>query len=748
MRSPLSVIQQIAHTLGPVERAQIVASTAVIVTMITIIAAMMATGQPVRLMDFTAILAVGIIGFTSVYFSLQYARELDEQRQQLVALNAVAESVNREVALDRVLQTALLKAAELLNTQFGWIYMLEAGELHLRSLRGTEINFLTLPYQRDTPSSAWLHQPRVERERLTDPPGHIDPALQELGIQFWVTIPLRGKDLVSGIMVLAGNDYDMFTSKEAELMEAFGNQISVALNNAQLFERLKQSQLQYADLYENAPDIYLTVDHGHRIVACNHTGASLLGMTKHEIVGQSFEQLFVEDRRDTLHAALEQMFTNGHELRNGEEQVLMHDGKRMYVSLNSSLVVDQLGRTTTARIVARDISERKMMEAALLHAQKIDSIGNLAGGVAHDFNNILASILGAASIIRRRSSGKSTLGKYVEIIESASRRGSSLTRQLLTFARKTETFTKHVHVNAIIQETIQLFERSVTKEITAMVDLTPEPALVYGDEGQIQQALLNLFLNARDAMPTGGVLTVSSRAVSVDAHTHSRFLSYKPGRYVRITVSDTGVGIPHDDQNRIFEPFFTTKDQGTGLGLSVFYGVIQSHGGFFDLESEIGAGTTFSIYLPEAPVQAPSATRKRPQRPPRGRENILVVDDEQSVCQIARDMLSDLGYTVTFASDGREGVDHYRTRQGAVDLILLDMNMPVMGGKEAFEQLRRINPGVRIIIMTGYGKGILEEPTFSSEVNGFIQKPFDLEELALKVRKALDTRAAITAHDG
>jgi PAS domain S-box-containing protein len=747
MRSPLSVIEELAPALGPVERAQIVASTAVIVTMITIIAAMIATGQHVRLMDFTAILAVGIIGFTSVYFSLQYARQLDEQRQQLVALNAVAESVNREVVLDHVLQTALLKAAELLNTQFGWIYMLEGTELRLRSSRGTDIDFLSLPSQRDTPSSAWLHQPRVEREKLSDTNGRIDRALRDLGIQFWVTIPLRGKDLVTGIMVVAGNEYDMFTSKEAEVMEAFGNQISVALHNAQLFERLKQSERQYADLYENAPDIYLTVDHGHRIVACNQMGAHLLGMAKEDIVGQSFERLFVEDRRDALHTALEQMFAQGHELRTGEEQILMNDGGRMYVSLNSSLVVDQLGKSTTARIVARDISERKMMEAALLHAQKIDSIGNLAGGVAHDFNNILASILGAASIIRRRSSPKTSLGKYVEIIENASRRGSSLTRQLLTFARKTETFTKPVNVNAIIQETIQLFERSVSKEITAMVDLTPDVVQVYGDEGQIQQALLNLFLNARDAMPNGGVLSVRSRVVSVDAHTPSGFLSFKPGRYVLITVSDTGSGIPRDDQNRIFEPFFTTKDQGTGLGLSVFYGVIQSHAGFFDLESEIGEGTTFSIYLPEARVQAPPAVRRRPQRPPRGRENILVVDDEQSVCQVAHDMLSDLGYTVTFVNDGREGVDFYRTRQGSVDLILLDMNMPVMGGREAFEQLRRINPTIRIIIMTGYGKGILEEPTFSSEVNGFIQKPFELEELALKVRQALDRRAATTEHD-
>jgi nitrogen-specific signal transduction histidine kinase/CheY-like chemotaxis protein len=406
-------------------------------------------------------------------------------------------------------------------------------------------------------------------------------------------------------------------------------------------------------------------------------------------------------------------------------------------------VFDDTGRSAYARIAARDISERKMMEATLLHAQKIDSIGNLAGGVAHDFNNILASILGAASIIRRRSSPKGSLGKYVEIIENASRRGSSLTRQLLTFARKTETFSKPVNVNAIIQETLEMFERSVSKEIVISTDLATEVVQVSGDEGQIQQALLNLFLNARDAMKDGGTLRVVTRVVQVDAHTPSRFLSFRPGPYVLIAVTDTGVGIPREIQDRIFEPFFTTKDQGTGLGLSVLYGVVQSHGGFLDLVSEVGDGSTFSVYLPQATAPTRATAQKRPQRIPRGRENILVVDDEDSVCQVAHDMLSDLGYTVSLVHDGKEGVEFYRTRQGTIDLILLDMNMPVMGGKETFEQLRQLNPAVRIIIMTGYGKGILETPTFSSEMHGFLQKPFELEELGLKVREALDSRTAV-----
>jgi CheY-like chemotaxis protein len=381
-----------------------------------------------------------------------------------------------------------------------------------------------------------------------------------------------------------------------------------------------------------------------------------------------------------------------------------------------------------------------MMEGALLHAQKIDSIGNLAGGIAHDFNNILAAVLGSASIMRRRLTEKSKLYKYVEIIESSARRGSSLTRQLLTFARKTETIVKLVDINALIEETLHLFQRSVTKEIEVIKNLTETGGTVNGDDGQIQQALLNLFLNARDAMPEGGTLTVATAVTMADAHTMTQFSSIKPGQFVVITVSDTGRGIERNIQNRVFEPFFTTKDSGTGLGLSVVYGVVQSHGGFINLESEVGRGTTFSVYIPRANASAPMARHQRRRRLPRGKENILIIDDEISVCEIARDMLTGLGYTVYVEHDGKSGVDLYRNRQATIDLILLDINMPVMGGKQTFEVLRVINARCRIIIVTGYGREGVETSNLSGEVNGFVQKPFQLEMLALKVREILDDR--------
>lgn len=740
MMNPLYTLKKFVRNLGAVEQAQVVASTAVIVSMATIITAMVLTQQAVRLMDFISILTVGTIGFTSVYFTLRYGRQLDAQRRQLFALNTIAEAVNQVVELDYVLQTALRKATELLDTGYGWIYMLEGNHLVLKSSKGTTMDFLDSRRTAEDPLSTWLHQPRVEREGLHDLRGRIHPSLKQLGIQFWASIPLRAKDSVAGTLIVAGREFDMFTTKQAELMEAFGNHISVALNNAQLFDRLKKSEQKYIDLFENSPDMYLSVTRQHVIAGCNNTGAEMLGYPKHDIIGKLVEDLFVEEKRSSIRQHIATMFEEGRGLKNLEEQIVLKDGRRIHVTLNSSLVFDEAGASVNARIVARDITEFKMMEAAVLHAQKIDSIGSLAGGIAHDFNNILASVLGSASIMRRKLNENDRLYKYVQIIEGAARRGSSLTRQLLTFARKTETVTKTVNVNSLIEETLHMFERSVSKEIVVKTDLTTDAAIITGDEGQIQQALLNLFLNARDAMPSGGTLSVSTKTIIADAHLASRFVSFKPGPFVVITATDTGTGMDKKVQDRVFEPFFTTKDHGTGLGLSVTYGVVQNHGGFIDLESELGRGSTFSIYLPRSVEVGRTEMRHKRQRLPRGKENILVVDDELSVCEIARDMLTDLGYSVDVVHDGKAGVDYYKARQGSIDLVLLDMNMPLMGGIQAFEQFRAINSNLRIIILTGYGRGVIETPDLTAAVNAFVQKPFQVEELALKVRQVLDAR--------
>lgn len=733
-------IRNFFEGFGLVEQALVVSSTALIVTMVTIIAAILLTGEKLRWIDFINIFAVGVIGFFNVVFSWKYSRQLDEQRRQLLAISTIAEAVNRSVELEDVLQSALDKATTLLNTRFGWIYLLDGDRLVLKSSKGTGKDFINLAAHASVPVTLWLHQPRVERERLVDTLGYIDEELKELGIQFWASIPLRSKDAVLGALIVAGEEFGMFSAKQAELMEAFGNQISVALNNAQLFDRVKRSEQLYLDLFENSPDIYFSIGRDHAVIGCNATGARMLGYEKEEILGRKLESFFVAELQPTLQDILIRMFLEGRGVKDLEEQMVCKDGRLLYVNVNSSLVFDHTGSPTLARIVARDITERKKMEAAIIQAQKIDSIGNLAGGIAHDFNNILAAILGSASIMRRHMQEEAELAKYVEIIEGAARRGSSLTRQLLTFARKTDHVTQPVELHPLIEETLILFERSGSKEIEVEKSFTTEPLHVNGDEGQIQQALLNVLLNARDAMPGGGKVTVTTGVIQADGHTISQFSSVKPGRFAFVTVTDTGVGMDEKMKSRVFEPWFTTKEFGTGLGLSVVYGVVQSHGGFINLESEPGRGTAFTIYLPSSDTKAKAEARKRRQRLPRGSESILIIDDEVSVCEIAKDMLTNLGYSVSYVHDGRAGVEFYRTRRASIDLVLMNMNMPLMGGRETFRQLKNISPDLPILIVTGHGRAVVDESAWSSEISGYLQKPFQLEDLALKVRHVLDGR--------
>jgi PAS domain S-box-containing protein len=699
---------------------------------------MVATEQEPRLMDFIAVLTIGLIGYMNTYFSLTYGRQIDTQRRQLAAINTIAVAVNRFATLDSVLRTALDTTAELLSTPYGWIYMRRGDRLSLSCTKGTTLDFLSLYSSVDDGKSLWLHQPRVQRERRTEAGHRIPAPLKTLGVQFWASIPLRTKDAEVGCLIVAGSDYEMFTDKQAELMEAFGNQVSVAIGNAQLFDRVRTSEQRYADLFERSPDLYVNVNRMRTIIECNDTGAEVLGFAKTAIVGRPFETLFADDRRPVLRALVAGMLEEGTALRDVEEQILRADGSAFFVTLNATPITDARGATAGARIVARDITERKKTEAALLHAQKIDSIGNLAGGIAHDFNNILASILGSASIMRRRMTEEEKLYKYVEIIEGAARRGSSLTRQLLTFARKTETLNRTVDLNQLVQDTIQLFERSVSKEIVVDFRRSTDAVLVNGDEGQIQQAILNLLLNARDALPNGGTITVTTTLRHADAHTVRQFTSVKPGLFVTLTVTDTGTGIDRAIQNRIFEPFFTTKDNGTGLGLSVLYGVVQNHGGFVSFESEVGRGTSFTLFFPRSDHPLRAARQERRNRLPRGREHILLMEDEAAVSEIARDALTELGYTVSLAPDGLTGVEMYKARQATVDLVLLDMNMPLMGGREAFEQLRALRPDLPIIILTGYGERVVEASAFPGVVNGFMQKPFQIEDLALRIRQALD----------
>jgi PAS domain S-box-containing protein len=574
---------------------------------------------------------------------------------------------------------------------------------------------------------------------------HLDERTTETlrrdGVKRVVSIPLTRQGMTAGVLLIASTTEKYAAEKKIALLQAFGNQISAALNNASLFEQVRKSEREYADLYEYSPDMYHTVNCIGTVVSCNLKESQVLGIPKHEIIGQPALELYPESQHEHVRENLRKLFESGEELKGVEEQLRRSDGSLIDVSASSSIVRDPEGKPALARIVLRDITDKKKMESKLLQVQKIDSIGNLAGGIAHDFNNILTAILGSASIMKRKVKDDPRWLKYVDLIETTSRRGAAITRQLLTFARKANPHVHPVDVNTVIDQTLRLFEATTPKTVHIKTVLSAEPVVVQADEGQLQQAILNLCINARDAMPQGGVLVITTRPVSVDERRAQQFPEGRPGDYVLISVADSGIGIPDETLGKIYEPFFTTKEQGkgTGLGLSVVYGVVRSHNGHITVNSEVNSGTIFSIYLPRILNGRLPRNKGRESRDlVGGNEHILLVEDEISIGEVGSDMLVELGYTIETAVNGREAIQKIKDSTRPFDLIILDMNMPRMGGRETFLTVREMFPKQKILVCSGYHATMLDDGRFASMVDGFLQKPYEIGEIAEKIRTILD----------
>jgi PAS domain S-box-containing protein len=728
-------------SMGLVEQAQLVASTAVIVAMITLITVRIAVGVELGALDLISVVTVGLFGYVSIFFALKYGRNLESQRREMIELNSIAEAVNYSVDINYVLQSALIKVLQLMHADAGWIYIIENKNLILKHHYGTNIPLFQSEVDANQEKLDWIRTPGLYITLDEDGSNIFNPKMRGEGIKLVISIPLLRQGVFAGALIIGRRDTHRAEFKKVALLQAFGNQISMALNNASLFEQVRQSEQLYADLYENSPDIYHSVNRDGVVISCNQTECIFLGKKKEDIIGKPLVSLYPSSQHAHIEKNLRKIFDFGKGLNGVEEQIVRSDGSLIDVSTNTSLVYDGDGKPVVARMVLRDITEKKLMEEKILQAQKIDSIGNLAGGIAHDFNNILTAILGSASIMRRRVEDNSRLLKYVDLIETTSRRGAAVTRQLLTFARKNNTNIVRTNVNSILDQTIKLFEVTTPKTIHIKYSLSAEPLFVEADEGQLQQAILNLCLNSRDAMPSGGIIVVSCGGIEIDEEKAQYLTGGNAGSYVMVSVADSGVGIPSSIIHKIYEPFFTTKEQGkgTGLGLSVVYGVVKSHNGFVSVSSEVNSGTIFTIYLPRVfDHKSRNEIENRKFEMAGGTENILLVEDEVSVSEVGVDILGELGYRINRVANGRDAIDKIREKNGVYDLVILDMNMPRMGGKATFDQLKKEFPLIKILVCSGYSATMLEDGKFMELIDGFLQKPYTIDDMAYKVREVLN----------
>lgn len=422
----------------------------------------------------------------------------------------------------------------------------------------------------------------------------------------------------------------------------------------------------------------------------------------------------------------------------------VHDQKRAQEWLETTVAERSTELQQANAALLRDIEERHKLEEQLLHAQKMESMGTMAGGIAHDFNNILNIIQGYASLLQGYGARNKEIAESLTVIHQSVQRGSTLVQQLLTLARKTRTDFNCVNTNDLIEELIGLISQTFPKTIALSTTLEPNLPAVTGDQNQIEQALLNLCVNGRDAMPEGGRLTFKTHTVNGAAFRGCD--ATKDGQYVCIEVSDTGTGMDESIRKRIFEPFFTTKDvgKGTGLGLSVVYGIVQSHGGFINVESKPGAGTCFHLYLPAtssgvSPKQPIVDLDTETTATSNGAATVLVVEDEQDMLNVLERILLQQGYKVLKATDGEMALEVYRCHYQTIDAVLLDIGLPKVSGRDVFLEIKNDNPDVKIIVASGYLEPELKAQVDRAGVNHFLHKPYMLDEVVKAVQSVIAT---------
>ncbi len=513
---------------------------------------------------------------------------------------------------------------------------------------------------------------------------------------------------------------------------------------------LLQSQEMYELLSKNVTDVIWTTDLNMALDYISPSVRHLRGFTADEARQQPLDAILTPESFASIlpliGEAVERVTageTDPTPSYTLDLDMVCRDGSTVRTETTASVLMNADKEIVGFLGVTRDIEARKkaedetaILESQLRQSQKMEAIGTLAGGVAHDFNNLLTGILGYANLLKLQNNEESPTYEAADVIEKAAERASDLTKQLLGFARQGKLQNSPVDLHSMIRESVALLKRTIDKSVNIVQRMDAECAEVMGDPSQLQLVMLNLAVNARDAMTNGGDLKLETACIDINDGVHA---DLPKGRYVRLRVSDTGAGIDPEICDRIFEPFFTTKarGEGTGMGLATVYGIVKNHDGTVTVKSELGVGTTFEVLLPVAQDDADAEVVAVIEAPVHGRGKILVVEDEEVVRKLAKEILGWLGYETITVCDGIEAVEYYDGHNEDIDLALIDLNMPRMGGRECYQKMKEINPGLRAVLSTGYSRDGAAQEILDDGVQGFVQKPFQASQLSEAIAMAM-----------
>jgi len=506
--------------------------------------------------------------------------------------------------------------------------------------------------------------------------------------------------------------------------------------NKYLYEESNHAKEVYRSLLHSSADAIVIYDLEGTVEYISPVFTQIFGWTLEELKGKQIPFLPEFEKESTM-AIIKDLVEKGTPCHGFETKRYTKDGRLLEVSISASRYDDHQGKPAGTLVILRDISEKKKFEAKLQYMERMEAIGTLAGGIAHDFNNLMMGMQGNISLILYDTDFSHPYNERLKNIEKLIQSGSELTRQLLGYARKGKYEVKAINLNQIVKYNSETFGRT-RKNITIHREFAEDLLAIKADESQIGQVLINLYINAADAMPDGGELILKTMNVTHKKMKNKRY-DPKPGRYVLLQVTDNGTGMDEKTMERIFEPFFTTKEMGggSGLGLASVYGIIKGHGGYIEVDSEKGLGTTFSIYLPasDQSVQKPSEPYEQVIK---GDKTVLLVDDEEIVIDVAVELLKKLGYNVIEAGSGKEAIQLFGEWCDKIDMVILDIIMPDIGGGEVYDRIKEIDPQVKVLLSSGYSIDGQATDILERGCNSFIQKPFSMAVLSKKIREVLN----------
>ena len=677
--------------------------------------------------------------------------EVKQRNKELEKINRLGLELNRQTSIDGILEMLFISKGtqgkiEFLDYGFASISLVEGDYLSFKIGILEDSNVVEtfrvkigegLTGHAVATGKTIVCQDVTQEPRYIPDSTGVDKTLAEL------VVPLKSGERILGVLDIHHGEKNCFSEDDVALAETLAQYIAAALERAELFEKLRDSEEMYRALVHASPDAIIMSDLTGKIIQANpqmaklgkfENESELIGLNSFDFIARKDQDRAREDLEKTLEAGF---------MKDVEYTCLKTDGTQFPAELSVSLIRDTEEKPVAFVGILKDITKRKELEEQLLQKQKLEAVGELAGGIAHDFNNILTGITGYTSLMMMQMNESHSFYNAVKTIQDAGNRAAELTQQLLGFARGGKYLVQPVNLNDNVKRVLQLTKKTFDRAIDIETNLDENLSFVEGDPGQLEQVLLNLCLNARDAMPAGGKLTIETSNVTLDEDYARRHLDIEAGEYVLVQVTDTGMGMSSEVKQRIFEPFFSTKEEGTGMGLSMVYGIVKNHDGAINVYSEAGKGSTFRIYLQALEEKVTEEETKLEGELSRGSESVLFVDDEEHVRNVGREMLENFGYRVYLANNGIEACKTYSENKDEIELVLLDIIMPEMGGRETYSQLKKIDSDVRVVLVSGYSINEQIREILNEGAMDFIQKPFDIEKLASIVRQVLDRSGQI-----